>query len=55
MEYLSGIPIAHRDLKPENILLTDDNDVLICDFGLSTVLERLTKSMKTLGIGTMGY
>jgi serine/threonine protein kinase len=55
MEYLHSLPIVHRDLKPENVLLTEDNDVLICDFGLSKVLDSQSQSMKSLGVGTMGY
>jgi non-specific serine/threonine protein kinase len=28
--------VTHRDLKPENILLTNNMDIKIVDFGLST-------------------
>lgn len=27
--------IFHRDLKPENLLWSEDNELKICDFGLS--------------------
>lgn len=27
--------VVHRDLKPENILLTKENNIQLCDFGLS--------------------
>ena len=30
--------VMHRDIKPANILVSDDLNVKICDFGLSTVI-----------------
>jgi serine/threonine protein kinase len=38
--------IAHRDLKPENILLKDD-EVRICDFGSSKILDQGRDHMNT--------
>ena len=34
--------VVHRDLKPENILLTEDDEVRICDFGSSKILDNVT-------------
>ncbi|KAL0225816.1 hypothetical protein P9112_013140 [Eukaryota sp. TZLM1-RC] len=35
INYMHGRGFAHRDLKPENVLLDNDNNAVLCDFGLS--------------------
>jgi len=37
LEYCHNKGICHRDIKPENLLLDANNDLKICDFGLSTL------------------
>ena len=32
-------PIAHRDLKTENILFINSNQLVICDFAMSTMIQ----------------
>lgn len=39
VDYLHKKGILHRDLKCSNILFDKDNNVKICDFGLSTYTE----------------
>ncbi|XP_066913740.1 serine/threonine kinase-like domain-containing protein STKLD1 [Clytia hemisphaerica] len=42
--------IIHRDLKPSNILVTEDLDISIGDFGVSTIMsESRTKTRTTVG------
>jgi len=39
LSYLRSKNILHRDLKPHNLLISEDNNLKISDFGLSTLLE----------------
>jgi len=40
VNYLHNIDIIHGDLKPENILMSENENVYICDFGLSKMWFR---------------
>ena len=55
--YLHKCGIVHRDLKPENLLFRDpseDADVMICDFGLSRVIDSEKVALLTEICGTPG-
>lgn len=39
MGFLHSRNVVHRDLKPANVLITENDDVNICDFGLSRLIE----------------
>ena len=55
--YLHGCGIVHRDLKPENLLFRDpseDADIMICDFGLSRVIDSEKMALLTEICGTPG-
>ena len=41
INYLHSRRIVHRDLKPSNILIGLDNNIRICDFGLSRSISNL--------------
>ena len=46
------VPVLHRDLKSPNVLLTEDNDVLVCDFGLARDMINLRERPLTPSLGT---
>lgn len=41
LKYMHSAAVLHRDLKPQNILLNSNStcDLVVCDFGLSRVLD----------------
>jgi hypothetical protein len=48
-------PIIHRDIKPENLKLTDDNHIVLLDFGLSKDFDSRSDT-NSLGTGSVvGY
>src|SRR3954470_2216466 len=47
-------PIIHRDIKPQNLKLTDDNHVILLDFGLSKDFETGSKEAPAAG-SVVGY
>jgi glycogen synthase kinase 3 beta len=40
LSYFHKKNIVHRDLKPENILLSEDENIKICDFGSSKIINK---------------
>jgi tRNA A-37 threonylcarbamoyl transferase component Bud32 len=56
LQVLHTAHIVHRDLKPSNLMLTDDNRVILIDFGSATVqLEANDLSRSDLCTGTPYY
>ncbi|MBA3354069.1 MAG: serine/threonine protein kinase [Blastocatellia bacterium] len=49
-------PIVHRDIKPQNLKLTDDNHIILLDFGLSKTSTGQTHLSSTGSTGSVvGY
>lgn len=46
--------VIHRDLKPENIIMTQQNRVVVVDFGIAKVLARVQPNVEQI-TGTPAY
>lgn len=47
-------PIIHRDIKPQNLKLTDENNIILLDFGLSKNTVGQTNVPNSSGSGSTG-
>jgi serine/threonine protein kinase len=48
-------PIIHRDIKPQNLKLTDDNHIVLLDFGLSKDSVALASDQPMISASVVGY
>ncbi|KAI5710389.1 serine/threonine-protein kinase 17A-like [Diaphorina citri] len=49
LAFLHDHNITHLDLKPQNILLTKDNNIKLCDFGISRVVNDVVEVKEIIG------
>ena len=52
--HISSPVVIHRDIKPQNIIITEDDQVVLIDFGISRIYKDGVKSDTIIG-GTAGY
>ena len=52
MEFLHFKKVVHRDLKSANVLLKNSSFPIICDFGMSRMIEQ-SQTMSTFDIGSI--
>ena len=48
-------PIIHRDIKPHNMLFTDDQQLLLADFGIAHILTETHFTLYDKAVGTPEY
>jgi serine/threonine protein kinase len=53
LKYVHSLQLMHRDLKLENVLLNNNFEPVICDFGLSAIVQ--AGRNQTMNIGTPLY
>ena len=53
--YMKKMGVIHRDIKPENILISDNDEVILVDFGLAKEEGQQTISMSDELFGTPQY
>ena len=48
LNFLHSANLIHRDIKPSNLLVDKYSRIMICDFGLSRNMPKLTENEKKL-------
>jgi serine/threonine protein kinase len=53
--YLHDEGIAHRDIKPANLLISDADEIIISDFGISSIVNETIGATLDGALGTAQY
>ena len=48
-EHLHSRRLVHRDLKPQNLLVNEDWVCKVADFGVSTIMSSISRTMSIIG------
>ncbi|MBI4759347.1 MAG: PDZ domain-containing protein [Chloroflexi bacterium] len=55
LDYAHGRGILHRDIKPANIMFTEENEVVLTDFGIARLTETAQMTRTGASVGTPEY
>ena len=47
MEYINWLGFLHADMKPKNIMISKDGNIVVIDFGFTTLVEYARKGRRT--------
>ncbi|MBI4859324.1 MAG: serine/threonine protein kinase [Candidatus Riflebacteria bacterium] len=55
LDYIHAKGIIHRDLKPVNVFVSDEDHVMLADFGLVKAMRQTAITMRPTFLGTIEY